>query len=106
MDAIAHAAPVDFEFSLSRAAAPDAAHQPGHFRSRTRQPRQHIFQLRQLDLYLSFAAAGALREDVQDKLCPVDYLEVGRIPDGSCLARREVMIEYQDVGSELEAPDD
>src|SRR6185369_14161944 len=39
----------------------------------SRQPRQEVLELGELDLQLPFDALRALREDVEDELAPVDH---------------------------------
>ena len=67
-DAVLHPAAVGFQLRFAFAAAhADAALLPRQVAPEPRQPRQQMLQLRQFDLQLAFARAGALREDVQDQ---------------------------------------
>jgi hypothetical protein len=81
-DALADAAPIDFELRLARPAQADAAGATASRRAArlARQvrplpgePRQAIFVLRQLDLQRAFFGVRVLGEDVQDERCAVEY---------------------------------
>ncbi len=71
---------------------------PRHLRSAPGQPRQQIIQLRQLHLQLSFARAGAARENIQDQLRPVQNLAVERALQIAKLGGRQLGIEQNHVG--------
>jgi hypothetical protein len=72
---VAHTAAIGFQFCFAGAAAADTSRQARERRVLSHhQSRQHIFQLGQLDLNLSFMRLGPLRKDVEDKLRSVDYL--------------------------------
>src|SRR5256885_6029463 len=66
--------PVDFQLRFTRAARADAAGLARQVIPHSRQARQQILQLRQLNLQTAFAAARALREDVENELGSIDYL--------------------------------
>ena len=106
MDSVTHAAPIDFEFCFAGTASADSAHQPRHLNARAGQARQHVFQLRKLDLNLSFAALRALGKDIEDELSAIDDLEVGRFVDRAHLRGREILIEDDRVRAELQAAND
>ncbi len=54
----------------------DAAGLPREVSPEPRQPRQQMLELRQLDLQLAFASAGAPGEDVEDQRRAVEDLAV------------------------------
>jgi hypothetical protein len=77
-DAMANPAAIGFELGFARAPGADAAAESRERRARTDEPREQVFELRELDLELAFARASALGEDVQDELRAVDDLPAQR----------------------------
>ena len=67
------------------------------------EPRQQVFQLRELDLQLAFARPRAAREDVEDELRAIDDLAADRFFDLPQLRRRQLVVEDDDVGVGLGA---
>src|SRR5690606_675271 len=61
-------AAVRLELRLTRAAQADASADPREVRPHPLQPRQHVLELRELDLHLRLGRARTRREDVQDEL--------------------------------------
>ncbi len=49
---------------------------------------------------------GALREDIQDDLRPVDDLHLREIRNGTNLGGRQLVIEDEQVGADLQGLDD
>src|ERR1700724_1376983 len=96
----------DLELRLAGASATDAAGQPREAVVLQHQTRHRVLELRELHLKLAVAALGALGEDVQNQLCAVDDLEVGVLGDGARLCGRELPIEHQDAGVELDRTHD
>ena len=92
-------APVGLDLGLTGTSGPDAA-TAGHPAARlprqglapATQPRQHVLQLRQLDLRLAFAALGVLGEDVEDERGPVDHLDLDHAFEAPELARAELAV--------------
>ena len=76
----------------------DAAAQPRQRLARADQPRQQVFQLRELDLQLAFARAGAPREDVENQLRAIDDLAIEALVQLAQLRRRQLVVEDDDVG--------
>ena len=72
----ADVAAIGFELGFAGAARADAAAQPRQPAPDADQPRQQIFELRELDLQLAFARARAPGEDVEDQLRAIDHLAV------------------------------
>ncbi len=64
---------VGFQLSFTRAAGADAAAELRHLDATPGQARQHVFQLRQLDLQLAFAGAGVPGKNIEDELRAVDH---------------------------------
>ena len=65
----------------------------------TGEARQHVFQLRELDLKSPFGRASAASEDVEDQLRPVDDLDADRLVEIALLRGRQFVIDDQDVGA-------
>src|SRR5204863_9664311 len=57
------------------------------------EPREQILQLRQLDLESSFAAARALRENIEDELGAIEHFARKQILQVASLGRRKFVIE-------------
>jgi hypothetical protein len=62
-----------------------------------RQPRKHVFELRQLHLQLAFTSAGVAREDIENELRAIDDAGVDHALYIPLLRRREVVIEQNHV---------
>ncbi len=75
----------------------DAAAEPRQRVAGADQPRQQVFQLRELDLQLAFARPRAPREDVEDELRAIDDLAADRLFDLPQLRRRQLVVEDDDV---------
>jgi hypothetical protein len=73
-DSLLHASAVHFELRLARSPGADAARLPREVRPHTREPRQQILQLRELDLQPPFPAPRPLREDVENQLRAIEHL--------------------------------
>src|SRR5262249_12401393 len=65
-DAMPDAPAIRFQLRFTRASRADAAAEPRERRRRANQTRQHVLQLRELDLQLPFSRSCAAREDIQD----------------------------------------
>ena len=89
---------VSFKLSFTRASGADAAAQLRHLNSPPGESRQHVFQLRQFDLQLSFAGSGVLGEDVEDKLRAVDHADIDYLFDIALLRGGEVVIKQNQIG--------
>src|SRR6185369_5202611 len=86
IDAIAHATAIGFEFRFTGTSTADAARQTRERRILTGdQTWQQVFQLRELDLDLSFFRLCSLREDVEYQLRTIDHFEIGRFRQRSHL---------------------
>jgi hypothetical protein len=66
VDARPDAPAVRFELGFAGASRADAAAEARERGARTGQPGQQVFELRQLDLPLSFPRARTAREDVEE----------------------------------------
>ncbi len=66
---------------------------PRHRGSFPGQPRQHVIQLRQLDLQLALAASCMARENIENQLRSVDHPAFSRLFYVALLHRREVAVE-------------
>lgn len=65
------------------------------------QSRQHVLQLRQLDLNLALARLRALRKNIEDQLRTIDYFQVRGVGNRSHLRRLQLPIENQCVSADL-----
>ena len=61
---------------------------------------QHVFQLREFDLQAPFGRAGAVGEDIEDQLCPVDDLYPDRLFEIALLRGRQFVIDDEHVCGE------
>ena len=97
VDARADAPAVGFELRFAGASRADAAAEPRQRVAGADQPRQQVFQLRELHLQLAFARPRAPREDVEDELRAIDDLAADRLFDLPQLRRRQLVVEDDDV---------
>jgi hypothetical protein len=104
-DAVAQTAAVGLQLGFARTAAADTAHQARHGGPLAEQARQDVLELRQFHLDLAVESMGATGEDVENQLAAVDHLEVGELGDGADLGWREVLIEDEQGGPELQRLD-
>ena len=101
-DFFLHMPAIGFELRLAWPAGADAGTLPGKVRPHAGQPRQHVFQLRQLDLNFAFARPGALCENIENQFRPINHLHLrtknlAKVP---ALCRREIIVKNHRVGSE------
>ena len=96
-DAAVNFSTVGFELSFPRSAGSDAAAKLRHLDAASRQARQHVLQLRQLYLQLTFAGAGVPGKDVEDELSAVDYAALDNSFYVALLGSSEVVIEEEKV---------
>ena len=97
MDARADAPAIGFELGFAGSARADAAAEPRQRVAGADQPRQQVFQLRELDLQLALARPRAAREDVEDQLRAIDDLAADLLLDLPQLRRRQLVVEDDDV---------
>ncbi len=62
------------------------------------EPREHVFELRQLDLKLALAGPGVPGKDVENELGPVEHAAGKRGFQVAQLRRRKVVVEEDQVG--------
>ena len=93
LDAPRDSAAVGFELRFTRASGSDTAAQARHFDAPSGQARQHVVELRQLDLQAAFPRAGAAGEDIEDELRAVDDLDFERFFEIALLGGRQVVVE-------------
>ena len=60
-----------------------------------------VAQLRQLHFEFAFVATGALRKDIEDQRIAVEHAQAREFLEVAFLARRERMIDEDDLGAEL-----
>ena len=89
---------VALELALARAARADATAQSFQVLPHASHPRKVVFELRELDLELSFGAPGVLREDVEDELGAIDDARLQRILERALLGGAELVVDEQDLG--------
>jgi hypothetical protein len=95
------ASSVHLELHLARAAAADAAGEAAHRLAVTREPRQAVAELRELDLEASLSSGRVLGEDVEDELRAVDDALLHQVSDVAHLCGREVLVEDHQARSPL-----
>ena len=66
------------------------------------QAREEILQLREFNLQPAFATACALRENVEDQLCPIENFPREQIFEIATLCRRKLIVKNN--GSDLADP--
>ncbi len=97
LDARANAPAIGLELRFAGAARADAAAEPRQRRPRSGEPRQQVFQLRQLHLPLAFTRSRAAREDVEDQLRSIDDLALEPVLELAQLAGRQLVVEDDHV---------
>jgi hypothetical protein len=65
--------------------------------------RRHVAELRELDLKLAFAAARALREDIENEARAIDDAALERVLEVALLHARQRMVEDHEIGCRLAA---
>ena len=98
LHADADAPAIRFELGFAGAPRADAAAKTRQRLARSDQPRQQVLQLRELDLQLAFARAGAPREDVENQLRAIDDLAIETLVQLAQLRRRQLVVEDDEVG--------
>jgi hypothetical protein len=73
LDAIAEQTSVGFQLRFTWAPETDTTLLPLQVRPAAHQARRQVFQLRQLDLQLTFEAARPLRKDVEDQPSAIQH---------------------------------
>src|SRR6185369_2884326 len=105
VDAVAHLAAVGLELGFAGPARTDAGLHARKMRPRPRKARQHVLELRELDLQLAGTGLRAKREDVEDELAAVEHLDrqrAGRqvfrkrLLEVAALRRRQRIVEDHD----------
>src|SRR5689334_8706732 len=84
---------VRFELRLTGATHANATAEFLEVRPHSRQARQHVLELRELDLLFCLARARTRREDVEDELCPIHHAFASRVFDVLALRRGELVVE-------------
>ena len=84
-DAAKDLSPVGFQLSFARSTSADAAAELRHFHAAPRQPREHVFELGQFHLRLTFTSAGVPREDIENQLRAIDDARVDHALDVALL---------------------
>ncbi len=100
---MANPPPIRFEFRFTRSARADAAAEPRQRLARSGQPRQHVLQLRELDLQLAFVRARAPGKDVEDQLGAIDDAPAARLLEVARLPRRQLVVDDDEVRAGLVA---
>jgi hypothetical protein len=86
-------AAVGLELRLAGPSHPDSAARFLEVRPHARQTRQHVFELRELDLELGLARPRARREDVEDQFGAIHDALASGVLDVLALRRRELVVE-------------
>ena len=89
-------APVRFELGFAGSAEADPAANTRQVGPHARQPREEIFELRELDLQLGFVAARARRKDVENHFGAIHDSEAEAFLELHALHRRERFVEQHE----------
>src|SRR6266487_5882780 len=87
------AAAIDFQLCFAGTARADSTRLARKVMPHASQSRQKILQLRELDLQPALAAAGALRENVENQLGAIKHLAREQILEVASLSWRKFVIE-------------
>ena len=102
MNPIAHASSVCFQFCFARAAPANAACQTRECRILPdHEPGKNVFQLRQLNLNLTFVRLSTLGKNVQNQLRTIDDFQIGGLGDRAHLRRLQLAIKDDHIRAEL-----
>src|SRR5208283_1184336 len=96
-DAPENLSPVGLELSFARSASADAAAELRHFHAAPRQPWQHVFELRQFHLQLTFTSAGVTGKNIENQLRAIDDARVDDALNVALLRRRKIVIEQDHI---------
>src|SRR5664279_4468529 len=91
-------AAVCLELRLARSARTDSAAKLRHLHTASCQPRKQVFQLRQLNLHLSFSCSGMTRKNIENELRAVDHSNVEFALQVALLRRSQFVVEDHQVG--------
>ncbi len=86
-------AAISLELSLTGSPHPDTTTRLLEVRPHSRETRQHVLELGELDLKLGFAGPRPRREDVEDQLGAVHHALTGGVLDVLALGRRQLIVE-------------
>ena len=100
-DAPADAAAINFQFRLAGAPGPDAAAKSGQPDASSRQPRQQVGHLSQLDLQPALFRMRAAGKDVQHQGRPINDFHFQQPFQVALLGRGELAVENHQVGTML-----
>ena len=92
---------VGLQLGLARPPEADAAADTGEVGPHPGEPRQQVFQLRQLHLQLGLVASGPGGEDVEDDLGPVHHPDLERALQIHPLHRAQLLVEDDQRGARL-----
>ena len=98
IDAALDAAAIGFELGFAGTASADAAAELRHGFAAARKAREHVFELRELNLELTFARACVTGKNVEDKLSAIEDAARKSGFKVAQLRGREVVIEEDEVG--------
>ena len=90
--AAADMAAVGLDFRLAGTSGADTASQTGHLNALAGQTRQHVFELRQLDLQFALFGTRAERKNIQNQGGAVNDADVGEVFDIFYLRRGKLAV--------------
>ena len=90
-------AAVGLDLGLTGTSGADAASETGHLDAFSRQTRQQVFELRQLDLQLALLGARTQREDVKNQGGAVNDAHIGVVFDVLDLGGRQLAVHHDEV---------
>ena len=97
LHAAADVAAVGLDLGFTGTSGADAASETGHLDALSRQTRQEIFELSQLDLQLALLGARTQREDIEYQGGAVDDAHVGVVFDVFDLGGRQLAVHHDEV---------
>ena len=89
---------VRLKLCFTRAACADAAAELRHLNAASGESRQHVVQLSELHLQLTFSGSRMLGKNIEDQLRSIDHSPLNNLFDIALLGRAEIVIEEQDIG--------
>src|SRR5207237_8942201 len=88
-DLATNEAAVGFELCFARSAESDTAADTRQVRPHAREPRQQVFELRELHLQLRLVTARARREDIENDFGAIHHAHAQALLEFHALHRRE-----------------
>jgi hypothetical protein len=98
IDTALNAAAIRFKLRFAGAARSDTAARLRHAFASAREPRQHVFELRQFDLQLALSGARVPGKDIKDELGAIEHPTGQRCVKIAQLCGGKIVIEQDEIG--------